>query len=737
MATVEKIIYEVTADTKQLDALLDKMVKGKQLSKEQADQFRKDTQSFVDASKRREKSIQEEIQDLNELRLRKQQAFSVKEISDYNKRIEESQRKIRTLKGETEKQTASFNKMNGIVKNLAGSLIAAFSVERIIRFTSEAVKLAAEVEGVETAFNKLNRPGLLDRLQQATRGTVNNLELMRRAVQADQLNIPIERLAQLFEFASTRAIQTGKDVDDFTERIVSGLGRGSVRVLDDLGLSLVEIREELKTSSNFADAAINVMIRKLEESGDVADTTATKLQRLTSDWENFKIEVGEATITTADFAKTLFDTETRNEAIADRLKNTMAASKALNREIEGGISIWNFFGDEVSDLLEDFEKLNKEMANEEAAKNRIATAEEMARVLGIELSRVDKLIAAQGGQTETLSMLNKEYDKYQERVETGKTEIEQFIEANKAAFKRFVRETEEIKERNRVLEDLAETERMRKEGEGDRAFNSLFGDSETEAERRAREIADVEAIEIDADAREAERFDRFQETLRRKRERFAEEDRKFQQEQLEARKDLAEAQIDIAQSVFRAFTSVVQDNVAAQQALVAFDKLISVAEIQIQLSREIAVNSATLPPLLRDAANVQSRIRAAAGVANVLATAIPQFAFAEGIIDLKGKGTETSDSIPAWLSKGESVMTAKETREHKDLFKAIRNKQIDDYIFKKYTAPVLSSVVNQTTSYKSEFNDQNLLNAQNKTNRELRDINKALRKNSATKLNVN
>ena len=39
--------------------------------------------------------------------------------------------------------------------------------------------------------------------------------------------------------------------------------------------------------------------------------------------------------------------------------------------------------------------------------------------------------------------------------------------------------------------------------------------------------------------------------------------------------------------------------------------------------------------------------------------------FKDGVVDLEGAGTETSDSIPAWLSKGESVITAKATRENK------------------------------------------------------------------------
>lgn len=50
--------------------------------------------------------------------------------------------------------------------------------------------------------------------------------------------------------------------------------------------------------------------------------------------------------------------------------------------------------------------------------------------------------------------------------------------------------------------------------------------------------------------------------------------------------------------------------------------------------------------------------------------------FKEGVIDLQGPGTETSDSIPANLSRGESVMTAKTTKKHKALLEALHK---DDY----------------------------------------------------------
>ena len=88
---------------------------------------------------------------------------------------------------------------------------------------------------------------------------------------------------------------------------------------------------------------------------------------------------------------------------------------------------------------------------------------------------------------------------------------------------------------------------------------------------------------------------------------------------------------------------------------------------------------------------VSGALIVAAGLANVARIAsqqvpsgqinIPTFnpkgKFKDGVIDLEGPGTATSDSIPAYLSRGESVMTAKETRDFLPTLKAIRKGDID------------------------------------------------------------
>lgn len=59
--------------------------------------------------------------------------------------------------------------------------------------------------------------------------------------------------------------------------------------------------------------------------------------------------------------------------------------------------------------------------------------------------------------------------------------------------------------------------------------------------------------------------------------------------------------------------------------------------------------------------------------------------FKEGVIDLQGAGTATSDSIPARLSRGESVMTAAETAKYKPVLQAIRDGEFEAFVAKRYT----------------------------------------------------
>lgn len=97
----------------------------------------------------------------------------------------------------------------------------------------------------------------------------------------------------------------------------------------------------------------------------------------------------------------------------------------------------------------------------------------------------------------------------------------------------------------------------------------------------------------------------------------------------------------------------------------------------IDTAAGIAKAFATAPfPL----ALVQAALIAAQGASQLAIINRTQARFAKGVIDLKGPGTGTSDSIHARLSRGESVMTAKETKGSMGILKDIRAKKLNDNV---------------------------------------------------------
>ena len=196
---------------------------------------------------------------------------------------------------ELNKTTNKLNQWgNNITSQLKG-LAAGFGALALGRFAIDAAKLAGEADGVRNAFEKL--PGsirLMQELKQATAGTVSELDLMKRAVQASNFDISLQALPKLLEFAAVRAQQTGQSVDYLVDSIVTGIGRKSLLILDNLGLSSVRINEELKKTPNYAEAIGNIASQELEKMGTMTDNAATKVERLNASFQNLTVAIGDS-----------------------------------------------------------------------------------------------------------------------------------------------------------------------------------------------------------------------------------------------------------------------------------------------------------------------------------------------------------------------------------------------------------------------------------------------------------
>jgi hypothetical protein len=205
------------------------------------------------------------------------------------------------LRGDLKGAEKEFNSFSKAITKLGGVIAGVFAVHKIVSFAKETSKLAAETEGVQKAFKRIADVNTLNELRDATRGTVSDLELMKAAVQANNFEIPLSQMGKLLEFAHQRAKDTGQSVDFLVNSIVMGIGRKSPLILDNLGISAVKLRSELKglgtETASTMDIAAAVAKIAAEEMKKVSDTTLTSAERqaqLNAQWENTKISVGDS-----------------------------------------------------------------------------------------------------------------------------------------------------------------------------------------------------------------------------------------------------------------------------------------------------------------------------------------------------------------------------------------------------------------------------------------------------------
>ena len=191
------------------------------------------------------------------------------------------------------KEMSGFQKWSkGWAGQMVSTLGAAFAIGKLVEFGKEIVRLSGEMQGVKNAFDNLGRAGLLDELRAATKGTVSDLNLMKQAVSAKNLGLPIEQLGRYFEFARRRAKETGESVEYLSDSIVKGIGRKSPLILDNLGISTLALNEELKKTPDFATAVGNIIEKEFGTMASDIDTTAEATARVSASWENYMTQLG-------------------------------------------------------------------------------------------------------------------------------------------------------------------------------------------------------------------------------------------------------------------------------------------------------------------------------------------------------------------------------------------------------------------------------------------------------------
>ena len=252
------------------------------------------------------------------------------ELAKVNGRMTE----LKTRVGEVKQEAQGFSFKDWFL-GTAVSRVLVDSLQQMATWfrnvSAEGVEMAQAADGVTRAFRQLDDGHILDNLRKATKGTVTDLDLMKAAVQAKDFRIPLEDLGKYLQFAQLKAQQTGQSVDYMTNSIVTGLGRKSVMILDNLGLSAAEINEQIKQGAEFTQAVANIVDKQLAAAGESYVSAADRASKAAVDLKNKQLELGQALLP----VKERFD-EVYNFGVSHLMD--LATWVVKNRDVIGPLS---------------------------------------------------------------------------------------------------------------------------------------------------------------------------------------------------------------------------------------------------------------------------------------------------------------------------------------------------------------------------------------------------------------
>lgn len=325
-AAAQKEIYRLEQQSKKLrsenKARLSQMIQLEAAGKKETDTYKNLKKQYTETGKEirnltsqiGEQTSKLNVLDMTMSQLKKQQKSLQKEFENTSKTLnpelydilEQKLQEVSSRMAELKQNAKSFGELaasdqaNGMLygnmmtkaAELFGSYAQGFkdSVKELI---DGGLEMAETADGVTKAFKDMDQPDLLENLRKATKNTVNDVQLMTAAVQAKDFRIPLEDLGKYLQFAQLKAQQTGQSVDYMTNSIVTGLGRKSPLILDNLGISAAEISEKTKETGDFMKAVAEIVDTQLAAAGETYISAADRAAQKTVELQNAQKALGD------------------------------------------------------------------------------------------------------------------------------------------------------------------------------------------------------------------------------------------------------------------------------------------------------------------------------------------------------------------------------------------------------------------------------------------------------------
>lgn len=316
---LEKASSELKSENKELrKSMADLTATGKRNTDEYRnleEQYKKNNRAIAENTAKTERllqSIDKQNKSYRQLsgeakRLQRELDNTVKSLEperyeELSRQLEGVRERMGELRGTASGLRGSFLSLDKAKTLIAGAFSqAGYAITQAIgnaigqmkQFAAESMDLATSADGVLHAFDQLGREDLLPGLRKATKGTVSDLQLMTSLLQARDFRIPLDEMGKFLAFAQLKAQQTGQSVDYMVNSIVTGLGRQSLMILDNLGLSASEIREKVAETGDFMQGVAAIVDKQLQQSGQYV-SAADQVAAADVKMQNAKLKLGKA-----------------------------------------------------------------------------------------------------------------------------------------------------------------------------------------------------------------------------------------------------------------------------------------------------------------------------------------------------------------------------------------------------------------------------------------------------------
>tara|TARA_Y100001938_G_C8089008_1_gene433887 strand:- start:709 stop:2490 length:1782 start_codon:yes stop_codon:yes gene_type:complete len=207
--------------------------------------------------------------------------------------------------------------MRSMAAKATAAVAAAYAFGKAIQIATDLAKQSAQVKALERGFDSLGSKigftsGSLDKLRRAVDGTVNDMDLMKQANNAMMLGVVSsdEEMAQLFDTAQRLGQALGVETTDAVNSLVTGMGRQSKLMLDNLGITIdantayenyaekigvaTEALDDNQKKLAFNEEVLRISGEMVDKLGEEVLDNATHFQQMESAVFNAGTALGEA-----------------------------------------------------------------------------------------------------------------------------------------------------------------------------------------------------------------------------------------------------------------------------------------------------------------------------------------------------------------------------------------------------------------------------------------------------------